>query len=371
MCDIPKSPGRQEDELSTEETKKIILQIKDLGVRHLIFSGGEPLLREDLIELVRFARASGIPWVDIITNGILCDDNIVEELIRAGLNHVTVSLDGISGTHDSIRGDGSFQKSTRAIDMFNYHKQRLRVSSPSVGINFTILNRNIGDILKIVEFAKEKKCNAIVFQPVLVSNVTMHERKKNTLWPSAGEIFALEKNILELLSLKSSEQNILIYTDNAILKGIPGYFRGKRAGRGFKCYEALKRIVITCDGKIWSCKGIYGDLKTGSLRQIWLSAQAQNIRKAVNVCKDHCLQDCVYFPMDISGHVKDFLSGIKSDEDRVIAGRRLISRMDYCINRLQGWPMSRSLSCFVRRRREVGRLSALKKETLKECRAGR
>ncbi|MDD5771407.1 MAG: radical SAM/SPASM domain-containing protein [Candidatus Omnitrophica bacterium] len=370
MCDIPKSPGRQEDELDTEETKKIILQIKDLGVRHLIFSGGEPLLREDLIELVRFARASGIPWVDIITNGILCDDNIVEELIQAGLNHVTVSLDGISGTHDSIRGNGSFQKSARAIDLFNYHKQRLHVSSPSVGINFTILNRNIGDMLKVVEFAKEKKCNAIVFQPVLVSNVSMHERKKNALWPSAAEMPDLEKNILELLSLKSGQQDILIYTDDAILKGIPGYFRGKRAGKRFKCYEALKRIVITCDGKIWSCKGIYGDLKTGSLRQIWLSAQAQNVRRAVNVCKDHCLQDCVYFPMDISGQVRGFLSGIKGAEDRNIAGKRLISRMDYCIDRLREWSTSRSLGGFVRRRREAGKLSSLRKEVLNKCRTG-
>ncbi|MFA4853730.1 MAG: radical SAM protein [Candidatus Omnitrophota bacterium] len=365
MCDIPKSPGRQEDELNTDEIKKIILQIKDLGVKHLIFSGGEPLLRGDLTELIRFSRESGIPWVDIITNGALCNDEAAQSLIGSGLNHVTISLDGISGVNDAIRGEGSFAKSVDAIDKLNYYKEKMKVTSPSIGINFTIMNKNINDMLKIVEFAKSKKCNTVVFQPVLMSNVSMYERKKNSLWPSVEEMPLLEENICKLVNIKEETKDILIYTDPAILKSIPGYFRGKKPGRRFKCYEGIKRIVITCDGKLWSCKGLYGDFKKENLRQIWFSLQAQKIRDTVNKCKAHCLQDCVYFPMDISGQVKHFLTGIEGCLDNANARERIISRIDYCINELLKRVKPNFLGNFNQKRLEVYKLNILKKEVLK------
>jgi hypothetical protein len=123
--------------------------------------------------------------------------------------------------------------------------------------------------------------------------------------------------------------------------------------------------VITCDGKLWSCKGLYGDLKKENLRQIWFSLQAQKIRETVNKCKAHCLQDCVYFPMDISGQVEHFLSGIEDGPDNANACERIISRIDYCINELAkrikpGW-----LGNFDRRRSEICKLNILKKELLK------
>lgn len=365
MCDIRKFPSRQEDELSTEQVKKIILQIKNLGVKHLIFSGGEPLLREDLVELVRFSTENGIPWVDVITNGVLCDDHIVQELIRAGLNHVTVSLDGVDQVHDAIRGQGAFEKSAQAIDKFNYYKQKLCVTHPTVGINFTILNQNITDMLKIVEFAKEKKCNTVVFQPVLVSNMCMHKRRKNALWPSEAELLALEENIRALLSMKQKEQDVLIYTDSSILKSVPAYFRGKRPGKNFKCYEAIKRIVITCDGKLWSCKGIYGDLKKENLSQAWFSAQARKIRAIVHKCKAHCLQDCVYFPLDIAGKVRHFLGQTKGGPNDNIIRQRLAARIDSCVKELRLRWRQDFWGIFSQKKAEIRKLEALKKEILK------
>ncbi len=365
MCDIPQSPGRREDELSTDEVKKIILQIKELGVRHLIFSGGEPLLRRDLTELIRFSRESGIFWVDIITNGILCNDEVAQTLIDSGLNHVTISLDGISEVNDAIRGWGSFAKSVEAIDKLNYYKEKMKLISPSIGINFTILNKNINDMLKIVEFAKSKKCNTVVLQPVLMSNVSMYDRKKNALWPSGKEMPLLEENICKLVTMKEETGGVLIYTDSAILKAIPGYFRGKKPGRRFKCYEGIKRIVITCDGKLWSCKGVYGDLKKENLRQAWFSVQAQKIRDTVNKCKAHCLQDCVYFPMDIEEQVEHFLSGIENDLDNANVRERIISRIDFCINELSKRIKSNFLGNFSQKRLEIYKLNVLRKEVLK------
>lgn len=365
MCDIPKSGGRQEDELSNNEAKKIIMQIHELGIRHLVFSGGEPLLREDAFELIHFSRQIGIPWVDIITNGTLCDDEAAQKLINSGLNHITVSLDGLSVVNDEIRGEGSFEKSVNAIDKLNYYKEKMNVTHPSIGINFTILNKNINDMLKIIEFAKSKRCNIIIFQPVLVSNVSMQERKKNALWPRASELTRLEENIHQLLHMKEERNDILIYTDPAVLKAVPGYFRGERPGRRFKCYEGIKRIVISCNGKLWSCMGTYGDLRKDNLKGIWFSEEIQKIRRGVRNCKSHCLQDCVYFPIDLYGYVKQFFSGISNDQDKNDSRLRLVSKIDLCINELSKHAKTNFIN-FLSIKKEICKLISLRQEILKK-----
>ncbi|MBU1726588.1 MAG: radical SAM protein [Candidatus Omnitrophica bacterium] len=314
MCDIAKSPSKIEDELSTGEIKEIILQIKEIGVKHLIFSGGEPLLRKDLLEILEFSVSQGLKMVDIISNGVLLDDRLIQALIRIKLNHITISLDGMQDIHDGIRGAGSFEKSSIGIDRINYYKHKFCSFFPTVGINFTIMNKNIPDILNIVQFARKKKCNIVVFQPVLFNNSKMHEKKRNILWPIEDDLPRLKEVMKQLTSLKSEISDINIYTDDQILNAIPGYFEGKRPGSEFKCYEAIKRIVITYDGKIWSCMGIYGDLKNNTLKDIWFSAQAKSIRERVRKCREHCLQDCVFFPSDISNAARVLLKTIKNED---------------------------------------------------------
>lgn len=195
MCDIPSKACRQEEELSTSKVKDIVLQIKDMGINHLIFSGGEPLLREDLVELVEFSTANNIEMVDIITNGVLFRDAVIKELIKARLSHITVSLDGLAKTNDRIRGRAVFEKAQENIDRLNHYKSKMHSPSPSLGINFTVMEANINDMLAMVDFARSKKCNIIVFQPVLFSNTNMRENRKSILWPSSRIITSSETSL--------------------------------------------------------------------------------------------------------------------------------------------------------------------------------
>ncbi|MBM3245629.1 MAG: radical SAM protein, partial [Candidatus Omnitrophica bacterium] len=291
---------------------EIVSQVNDLGVKHVIFSGGEPLLRHDLPQIIEFAIKSGIKMVDIITNGILLDEAIIKKLIGLRLNHITVSLDGLKETNNQIRGKGSFEKSASNIDILNFYKKKLNSSFPTLGINFTIMDKNILDIPAIIEFARSKQCNVIVFQPVLFSNTRMHENKQNDLWPREDNIRKLEKLIEDLILLKNSSGDIFIYTDTSILRSLPRYFRGRSIGGDFKCYEAIKRIVITYEGQVWSCMGVYGDLRKDLLRDIWTSKNAAAVRSKVKKCSRHCLQDCVFFPSDISSIVQNLLNSGES-----------------------------------------------------------
>lgn len=91
------------DELSTEEMKDAIRQLSEVGVRNAVFIGGEPLLRRDIGVLVKEASLSGFRNIMLVTNGLLLEDK-AEELLRNGVTHVTVSVDGIGATDDRIRG---------------------------------------------------------------------------------------------------------------------------------------------------------------------------------------------------------------------------------------------------------------------------
>lgn len=329
MCDVARESSKIEDELSISQIKDIILQIKAMKIKHLIFSGGEPFLKEDLLEAVELST-NNIDTVDIITNGILLADDIIQKLIKIRLNHITISLDGLKENNDRIRGKGVFDKAMHNIERIKYYKYKYSSSYPTVGINFTIMDQNICDILPMIDFARENKFNSIVFQPLLFSNTNMQDRNKDILWPSEHNVLRL-KGIVERLSLTESPLGELyICTDAAVLEALPGYFMGVLTDGAYKCYEAIKRIVISCDGTVWSCRGVYGDLRQNSLEKIWLSEEASRVRKSVKVCKDHCLQDCIYSSSDILEELimlSENDDGIKTNAEE-IAKEKIFRKLD-------------------------------------------
>ena len=91
------------DELTTEEGKKLIDDLAAFGSPVILFSGGEPLLRQDLLELAQYATDKGMRAV-ISTNGTLITKEIAVKLQKIGLSYVGVSLDGLEKTHDRFQG---------------------------------------------------------------------------------------------------------------------------------------------------------------------------------------------------------------------------------------------------------------------------
>lgn len=329
MCDIPGIQSNSSQELSVEELKNIIDQIKDLGVRHIIFSGGEPFLKEGLFEIVSYAVERGIEMVDIITNGTQLDDAKCEEVVKLKVNNVSFSLDGLKEKNDFIRGPGVFEKVKSNIEKLNQYKSVYNTFFPTLIINCTVMGPNIADIVPLVEFAREHK-SSILFQPLLANNTKMYEEAKDDLWPSSKDIDSLKSVWKKVLSLKSEFKEINIFTDSVILYAMPAYFKGKKVFKRFNCYEAIKRIVISYDGVLWSCFGVYGNLKNKSLKELWLCAKARKIRENAKACKSFCMQDCIYFPTDIVGQVKGYLKKVSSrpqiEKDEVKAG--LLERLE-------------------------------------------
>jgi radical SAM protein with 4Fe4S-binding SPASM domain len=103
-------------ELTTEEALNVVDQLADFGVTALAFSGGEPLSREDFLEVASHAVQKGL-YVSVATNGTLLTKENVKKLKQAKINYVEVSIDGATAkTHDSFRGvSGAFDKAVAGL----------------------------------------------------------------------------------------------------------------------------------------------------------------------------------------------------------------------------------------------------------------
>jgi 12,18-didecarboxysiroheme deacetylase len=145
-----------ENELTTEEGFRLLEDLAQFGCPVVLFSGGEPLVRPDIFDLIAYAVRLGLRAV-LSTNGTLIDHALAKELKKLGLSYVGISLDGIGEVHDRFRGSkGCFEKVVQAIE--NCQKEGLKV-----GLRFTINKFNAEEIPKVFDFVEEMKIPRICF----------------------------------------------------------------------------------------------------------------------------------------------------------------------------------------------------------------
>ncbi len=144
------------DELSTREGLKVLDDLADFGSPVVLFSGGEPLMRPDLMELAGYAVSKGMRAV-ISTNGTLITPAIARQLKAIGLSYVGISLDGMEEVNDRFRGvKGAFGKALEGI-------QACRAAGIKVGLRFTINRLNAGEIPAIFDLLEAQDIPRVCF----------------------------------------------------------------------------------------------------------------------------------------------------------------------------------------------------------------
>jgi len=153
---------KYEGELTTEEAKKFIDDLADFKVPVLLFSGGEPLARPDLLELARYAKEKGIRPT-LSTNGTLIDRVMAQEIKEIGVGYVGISLDGVGEKNDEFRGKkGAFEAALRGIENCLAVGQR-------VGLRFTINRHNYGELEGIFRLIEEVGIPRVCFYHLVYS----------------------------------------------------------------------------------------------------------------------------------------------------------------------------------------------------------
>lgn len=143
-------------ELSSDEVFAVLDDLHAFGVRVLILSGGEPLLRPDIFTIARRARDMGF-YIGLSSNGTLIDAANVGRIADTGFDYVGVSLDGIGATHDRFRRlEGAYQRSLQGIRL-------ARDAGIKVGVRYTMTEDNALDLPALLQLVADEGIHKFYF----------------------------------------------------------------------------------------------------------------------------------------------------------------------------------------------------------------
>jgi len=285
MCDIPLT---KTEELDTCVWERVIQEAASLGATLVVFSGGEPLLREDLCELIAFSKKQKMT-VCVTSNGILIDEKRAYELLCAGVDVVNVSLEGPPEIHDQFRGKGSFDRALSAIKNLNKYGIECTVASVVTAKNYQYLPY-------VVELAKQEGVTHLKFQPF--SRIFLSAGKnEDEFFLSEKDLPVFEKTIKEVVNLCRAYgigTNPAKYFDE-----MPRYLVGKTAGGQHHCPALYLSCPINARGEVYPCWVLSGqDYMIGSVKEnnfssLWNSSKRIEIIKTIGKkgCQG-CLMSC-------------------------------------------------------------------------------
>ena len=296
MCDIWKD--KQQRMFGVHDLQPQRESIRRLGVRWIVFSGGEPLMNPELPELCLTLRNEGIR-LTLLTTGLLLKK--CASAIAALFDDVIVSLDGPPAIHDKIRRvDGAFALLQAGI-------QALREKTPKIKVTArtTVQKMNHRHLIETCHTAKNLRLNQISF---LAVDLTSAAFNRSPVWPvskqteiglSLSELPQLENEIETLIEHGRAEFGAdFIAESPAKMRRIASRFRahlGLEAPQAPICNAPWVSAVIEADGSVRPCffHRTIGNLHGAELDAVVNGPQAQSFREGLNVSNNGTCRNCV------------------------------------------------------------------------------
>lgn len=292
MCDYPKF-SQFEKQLSCEQIKLVIRESAALGAKILELSGGEPMVRKEIYEIIAYARSFGLE-VLIVTNGVLMRQSEVRKLIEAGLTSVSFSMEGPEPIHDYIRGQGNYQKTLSAIRCFLSYQPE--VANLNIIVGITLSRYNYQAILSFSKFLSEETgVHQVTLNPFSGEMLVRKNRKsREDEFNIPPELISdLTRQIDQLIAYAKSVPDKM--PAPGYLAKIPDYFEGKRLIPNGGCQIPLTFCGISANGWVSAClkNPPLGNLKEKSLTEILQSEKFQRFSQLALAGKcNGCLTAC-------------------------------------------------------------------------------
>lgn len=296
MCDIWKRPPGKEVEL--EHVRKYQADIRRLGVKQVVFTGGEPLLHSEFATLCRLFQECSTR-ITLLTTGILLKKRA--QVVADHVDEIIISLDGPQETHNRIRHiPHAFQLIGEGIAAV----KRLRPDLP-IHARSTVQSDNFSQLRETVAAAKLLNCSSISFLAVDTSSQAFN---RELIWPkntqrhiglTSTQIAALEEEI-DLLILHHADdiQSRYLVENPDKLRRIAQHFRcqlGEIPFRAPLCNAPWVSAVLEVDGSLRPCffHRVLSQTRTQSLVEALNSNEAIRFRSTLNIPEDRTCQSCV------------------------------------------------------------------------------
>lgn len=263
-------PARAKRDLPTRDVLRLIDEFIELGGSRIALWGGEPLVREDIVEIIDYCKSRKL-LTSLDTNGYLVP-KLIDRI--SVLDVLVISLDGEKEVHDANREEGSFDK---VIKAFEAACDRMNVWTITV-----LTKNNLGSIDFILEQAR-KYGFSTTWQ--LLHHQTLGSEESGDMYPSSEEY----RRAIELL-MKRKKEGAPIVNSMRYFKYIhdwPDYRKSymKNRWKGLSCYAAGLYFNIDTDGKVYPCSVLVGLVPA-------LNAVEVGLKKAFDYVKDIPCQSC-------------------------------------------------------------------------------
>lgn len=279
-------PSDHKDPISHDKAKEIIDDLAQFGAPVMLFSGGEPLVREDLVDLAKYATSKGMRAV-ISTNGTLITKKKAKELKDVGLSYVGISIDGAEEVHDKFRGvTGSYKQALKGVE--NCLAEGLKV-----GLRFTINKRNAPEIPHLFDLIEDMGVPRICFYHLVYSGRGSELIKEDLNHQETREVVDLIMDRTRALHEKGDPKEVLTVDNHAdgphvyyrLLKEDPERAKevlellkmneGNSSGRGIGC--------ISWDGQVHADQFMrhitFGNVLERPFSEIWTDESNELLMK--------------------------------------------------------------------------------------------
>jgi radical SAM protein with 4Fe4S-binding SPASM domain len=269
------------NELNTEQAMKLVSDLADLKIWLLSIGGGEPFLRQDMMDILKYAKERGL-CLNVSTNGMFLPWQ-AKQIVDIGVDSLTISIEGITpDVHNTIRRTPKlFENLIKGIEEVKKYRGDKKV--PKIKIR-TVVNKEMYDSMgEYIEFWKDK-VDEVVMQPI--HSFDLHKLK-----------------VPEELRFNKEDQEKFIRVFGELQEKYPFlrrtyydefknfFFDPKKVREKYKCYAGYYMMHVNPDGKVYpctSCVKYLGNLHESSFKDIWKGVEAQAFRKVIRNNENTC-----------------------------------------------------------------------------------
>lgn len=260
--------GKAVPELAAEEAKSFAAQaagvIAAWGAAYGLdfrpscnLTGGEPLLRADLFEIIEVLARLGFE-VFVLTNGLLVDERAAGRLRDAGVAGVQVSMEGPKAVHEAIRGPGSFEPAARGV------RHLVRAGLP-VTVNATLCRINAAAFAELLPLARDLGAMRLGFSRLVPAGRGLD------LAPEALSAEEVREAYLRIVALKRDGVELVSSDPLALRLLHPGETPDLDVAIG-GCAAGVSGLTVLADGTLVPCRRLpiaLGNVRTADLREVW------------------------------------------------------------------------------------------------------
>lgn len=261
--------------------------------------GGEALMRDDVLDLVRYMRELGFRTT-IASNGFIINDALSKRIVESGLSSIILSIDSLKPeVHDEMRGVKGVQEQVlRAIDTIRSYSKDIHIGLCSI-----IMDKTLDDVTALAEWsnARRDKINSHLFMAVMQPNNTVKQDEWfdsdsiGGIWPR--DIDKARAVVDDLITRRRRGD----WIGNSVeqLEAFKMYFENPtRFVKKSPC-NLDRALHVSAVGDIFLCFrwGTFGNIKDGAdIRELWYSEEAEKIRSDIRTCGDNChyLLNCFF-----------------------------------------------------------------------------